>query len=96
MMETQIFYWTGCVIWWAICLCVISAAIVAPVVSFLKAKKFLWQWRWAAITAETGFTHEDVVFALSGVDTPNGVTAEQMMAWVEQVKERGSVVRKRS
>ncbi|MCK5504226.1 MAG: hypothetical protein KAJ10_03645 [Thermodesulfovibrionia bacterium] len=98
-METQIFYWTGVVIWWGVCLAVmvsiVACVIITPVVAYHRCKKYFWQWKWAAIIAEHGFTQDDVRFATTGTaKLPDHCTMQEMLAWVETVKMRGSYVRK--
>jgi len=99
-MVENIFYWTGVVIWWSICFSaigvVIATTIVAPILSYLRIKKYFWQWKWGSELAHTGLTQEDVRYALAYAKTPNGVSIQEIPAWVEQVKTRTVSARKLS
>lgn len=96
-MEAQIFYWTGVVIWWGVCLAtmasVVACVIIAPAVAYHRCKKYFWQWKWAGEIAKHGFTQDDLRFATAGT-LPDNCNMQEMLAWVEMVKERGKTVRK--
>lgn len=98
-METQIFYWNGVVIWWAFCICggcmLVAALVLAPLASYKAVKKQLWQWKYAAILAQTGFTQDDVIFAAAYARRPKGADTEELMAWVRDIKERGDSIKAR-
>ena len=60
----MIFYWTGCVVWWALCgmfaIFVIGFCIVAPIVLISKINHHLWAWVVAAKLKKYDLTREDV------------------------------------
>jgi len=99
-MVEQIFYWTGVAIWWSICITAmasfVAGAVVAPVLSYKRMTKYFWQWKWAAEVAHTGLTREDVEYAVAYAKTPKEVTIQEILAWVEQVKNRAAAARRLS
>lgn len=63
-METQIFYWTGVVIWWGLCLLciggVVTLVIITPLWAFGKSKLGWWRWVTVAKFADLGWTNEEL------------------------------------
>lgn len=96
-LEQQIFYWTGCIIWWGLCLLAISgiitAVIISPILIYKNIKKYFNRWKWAAVAASTGLTADDIAYCIY-VKTPNDVSPDEMIAWFEKVKERGQYYKK--
>ena len=96
-METEVFYWTGVILWWALCISggcsVIAASIIAPIVAYRQSKKYLWQWKYGAILAQTGFTDADVEFAVSYSRLPKDISLPELLKWVRNVKERGDALK---
>jgi hypothetical protein len=101
-MEAQIFYWTGVVVWWGVCLMVIASVVacvvLGPLYAFHRAKNVMWEWKWAAEIGHTGFTKRDITYATritsNGSPLPDGCKIKDVLAWVEMVKKRGDTVRK--
>jgi hypothetical protein len=91
-MEQDLFYWTGKIIWWAICsstvLCITTAAICAPIATFYRVKKRMWQWRYLAEVGHYGLTQEDLAWIARDPfhSPPKDIT--ETLRWVQRVKER--------
>jgi len=94
-METHIFYWTGVVIWWCFCACVMAVFVFAPIYVFVKTKKAIWSWALMAEIAHTGFDQKDIseIALRAGGPRLNGY--EDFFKWAETVKEMGDYVKKR-
>jgi hypothetical protein len=92
-MGIEIFEWTGRIIWWIILstsiVTVLVSGIIAPLVAYHRIKTMLWQWKYAAILATYGLTQSDLTFiyAVPDLKVPGG-DLQQLLAWVERVKER--------
>ncbi len=98
-METQIFYWTGCLVVWILCAsfigCVIAATIAAPIKVYHFVKKRLWQWKVGADIGYTGFTISDIRFILNNYGgTPKDVPVKDMLKWYKGVKDRVKAIPK--
>ena len=95
MDHTQIFYWTGVVCWYILCVSftasVLVAGVVAPFFTLKKTKKYMWQWRYASEVVGNGLTQEDIKYALADGDTPDGYDVQKMVAWVESIKKRSTI-----
>lgn len=68
-MESQLFYWTGLIIWYAVCTCACAivggVVVVAPIVATRKCINHLWKWKLSAELMKYGFTQEEVRYAHS-------------------------------
>ncbi len=96
-METQIFYYTGMILWGCLCALVISLGIslgvIIPIKTIHWVSTKLWKWKLLAEIAHTGFNREDIEYAIR-VKLPNGVSVDDMLRWVKEVKERGESIKK--
>ena len=73
----------------------LTLIIITPLIIYRKAEKFWWQWKWAKIAVDSGLTQADIDFALRCPGgTPRKVPIKEMIAWFEQVKERGKIARR--
>ena len=63
-METQIFYWTGVVIWWGLCLAAMGGIaviiIITPIYAFHRFKRFWWKWYTIGKFADLGWTKDEL------------------------------------
>lgn len=91
-METQLFIWTGKIIWWAICCsavaCVVGGGILAPIVVRRKIIKSLWLWILTAELSKHGLSPEDIRF-MAAIPGQMPGDFEKCMNTVKRVKERG-------
>jgi len=93
-MDIQIFYWTGKIIWWSICISVIAGAILAPIAVYRKSKKHLWMWKVSAEIASSGFSPEDIrSIALYAPKPP--CDTEELFKWLEEYIKAAKVFRER-
>lgn len=71
-METQLFLWTGKIIWWAICCsavaCAVGGGILAPIVVRRKIINQLWHWVLMAQISRYGVSVEDLRWIASVPD----------------------------
>jgi len=90
MNPEHIFYWTGVICWVSACVgisaSVIVGCFVAPFIALHRVKKLMWQWKYADEVVATGFTQEELRYAMASGDTPEGYDLPTMIAWVESVK----------
>lgn len=65
-LETQLFLWTGKIIWWAICCsavaCAVAGGILAPIVIRRKIIKHVWHWILTAELAKYGVSVDDLLW----------------------------------
>lgn len=74
---------------------IITLVIISPLLIHRRVTKYWWQWKWAKIAVSEGLTQADIDFAVRCPDgTPNGTTVKEMIAWFEQIKQRGKSARK--
>lgn len=96
MLEEQIFYWTGAVLWIALCVGVSATAIVgcvvAPLFALKQIKQQMWKWKYIAEVADSGFTQHDLKYAISS-SLPEGYELTVILEWVKKVKQRGEVMK---
>jgi len=96
-MEPELFYWTGKIIWYAICASVCAAVggitFIAPIVATHKVIKHLWKWRISAELAKYGFTEADIRFthSLQGGGLP--CEYDRFIEAVQRIKERGDAIK---
>lgn len=71
-METQLFLWTGKIIWWAICIsavaCFVGGGILAPIIVHKKIINNLWSWILAAQLSRYGISADDLLWVASVPD----------------------------
>ena len=92
MNMEQVVYLTGYVCWVSFCsgvaLTFTAACVAAPIVTYVKAKRYMWQWKYASEIVGIGFTQKELKYALLETNKPDGYDVEVMLAWVESVKEQ--------
>ena len=96
-MEASIFYWTGKIIWWLICVgvitCVLTAVTIAPLVTYSRVQKYMWKWKYTHDIATGKLTPDDLKFAAE----VQGYKAKDILKhleWVRRVKERADAILK--
>ena len=91
-METQIFYWTGAIIWWLImistCVTIFTLCVIAPIVAYRTYIRNFNKWKWAAVLATTGLTTGDVSFIMTGIKTPRDIPLNEILEWVDSIKRK--------
>jgi len=96
-MEPQLFYWTGKIIWYAVCIALCASMgvlAIAPIAAFYKLRQHLWHWKLSAEIAKYGFTEADVRYAVSlQGDLP--CKYEDLIEAVGRIKARGDAIKQR-
>lgn len=95
-MEADIFYWTGVILWsctltTAACVA-IAATVFAPMWTFYRVKKLLWQWVFLAQVAEGKWSQRDLIFAVAVMVKPP-CEPEKILAWLREVERRGKSIK---
>lgn len=100
-METQIFYWTGVAIWWVVLGSFVLAAVLLgvclPFIMFVRVRKQIWKWLWAAKIAKYGLSQWEIaaIYRMSRVYLPEGVEVDDLVTWAGKVKEGADLLTKR-
>lgn len=101
-METQLFYWTGVVLWWIGCgflvLFIALFAVWLPCYLMVKTRRAVWNWIWAAKIARHGFSQRELqeVYIGSYPQLPKGVELADIVDWVGRVKDRAEKAQAKS
>lgn len=90
-METQLFLWTGKLVWWAICLsagaCAVGGGILAPLIVRRKIIKSLWYWILTSQLARYGISVEDMLW-INSIPDVSGAEREAFAKVGKRLHER--------
>lgn len=97
MTESQIFLFTGKIIWLLLCSAAVASAlaclVVAPIMCYRFICRHLWHWVLAKNLVTDGFSEADIRFAMS---LTGGLPCDydKFMDAVKRIKERGEIAKR--
>ncbi len=97
-MEQQIFYWTGCLIWWGLCLMAmcgtVSITIIAPIWVAKRFRKVWWRWYTLAKFVDLGWSQEELNHIAGEINGVDDYFLEKAKRAIEVAKDMRSEVDK--